>query len=57
MGQEDNAKFGEKPVGSGPFVFDGPHTEQGRPFAAFVANLNYGTRPSKAGLPRFRSSV
>jgi peptide/nickel transport system substrate-binding protein len=53
-GQEDGEAFGAKPVGSGPFVYAGRRSEQGRNFAAFLPNPNYSARPSKSGMPRFR---
>jgi ABC-type transport system substrate-binding protein len=53
-GQEDSESFGARPVGSGPFVYAGRQSEQGRTFAAFVPNANYAARPGKFGMPRFR---
>jgi peptide/nickel transport system substrate-binding protein len=51
----DSEAFATKPVGSGPFVFDGIRSDEAkRPYAGFTANPNYGSRPSKIGLPRIQ---
>ena len=49
-------EFAKKPIGSGPFVFDGRLSEQGtgREFASFKANPHYGARDNRAGLPHIR---
>jgi ABC-type transport system substrate-binding protein/tetratricopeptide (TPR) repeat protein len=47
-------QFAEKPISSGPFLFGGPDTENGRPFVSFPANPHYGVRPDKPGLPRLK---
>jgi ABC-type transport system substrate-binding protein len=52
QGQQEN--FGLNPVGSGPFVYAGSGSEQGRTFARFLANPYYGTRAGKLNWPRFR---
>jgi peptide/nickel transport system substrate-binding protein len=47
--------FALEPVGSGPFVYKkGRSDDEGREFAAFVANPYYGTRAGKLGLPRIQ---
>jgi ABC-type transport system substrate-binding protein len=50
----DGEEFAEKPIGSGPYVYDGRKSDMGREYAGFTANLNYGSRPSKIGLPRIQ---
>src|SRR5205085_3840752 len=46
-------KFAERPVGSGPFVYDGNlRTDFDRECVAFAANPYYAARPGKGGLPR-----
>jgi len=51
----DEKAFAQTPIGSGPFKFvTGNHSEGGRPYLSFIANVNYGSRTSKFGLPRFR---
>jgi ABC-type transport system substrate-binding protein len=53
-GFDENA-FAEKPIGSGPFMFvPGKHSENGREYKSFVANVFYSSRMSKKGLPPFR---
>ncbi len=48
----DGEKFAQEPVGSGPYTYAGrKEDDQKRPYAGFVANPNYGSRPSKVGLP------
>jgi hypothetical protein len=49
-------RFARKPLGSGPFRFEGRNSEppRNREYAGFTANPHYGARPSKAGLPRIR---
>lgn len=44
----DDITFARRPVGSGPFRYDGVAENQ----AVFVANSFYGARPDKTGLPR-----
>jgi ABC-type transport system substrate-binding protein len=54
VGNEDFLKseeFARKPVGSGPFMYGGIKSDQEREYRQFVANPNYGSRPSKLGLP------
>lgn len=46
--------FAENPVSSGPFVYAGQASENGRTFARFEANPHYGVRDDKRGLPRIR---
>jgi ABC-type transport system substrate-binding protein len=47
--------FAQKPIGSGPFMFDpNAHTEAGRPYARFLTNPYYRSRPGRTGLPRIR---
>lgn len=43
--------FARKPVTSGPFLFEGPGSEEAREYLSFVANPNFGTRPGKRGQP------
>ena len=43
-----------KPISSGPYVYNGRTSENGRPYASFVFNPFYATRPGKEGLPRIR---
>jgi ABC-type oligopeptide transport system substrate-binding subunit len=51
----DGEEFGQKPVGSGPFVYIGQQEDdQKRKYAGFTANPNYASRPSKIGLPRIQ---
>ena len=50
----DGEEFGQKPIGSGPYVYEGLKSDQGREFASFVANPNYGSRPARVGLPRIQ---
>ncbi len=51
----DGEAFAQKPVGSGPFLYEGIKVDdQGRQYAGFTANPNYGSRPSKLGLPRIQ---
>jgi ABC-type transport system substrate-binding protein len=46
-------KFVERPVGSGPFVYDENfRSDFDRDCVAFTANPFYGARPGKTGLPR-----
>ncbi len=56
QGGADGEPFALKPVGSGPFRYLGPHTEQGggRQYVAFEINPNYGSRPDKSGRPSIR---
>src|SRR5262249_40571244 len=44
-------EFARHPVGSGPYLYKGIHTDAYGAFARFVANPNY-RRASKVGLPR-----
>jgi ABC-type oligopeptide transport system substrate-binding subunit len=53
-GYADKEEFATKPVGSGPFQYEGRRTEQGREYASFVANPYYGSRAGKLGLPRIQ---
>jgi ABC-type transport system substrate-binding protein len=51
----DSEAFAQKPVGSGPFEYKGTKPDdQGREYTGFLANANYGSRPSKLGLPRIQ---
>jgi ABC-type transport system substrate-binding protein len=50
----DSPAFAKAPVGSGPFVYKGRFSEQGREYALFTANPNYGSRQGKFGLPRIQ---
>jgi ABC-type transport system substrate-binding protein len=50
----ESEAFAVNPVSSGPFKFDRRDSEQGRPYIAFVANLNYASRPGKLGQPRIK---
>jgi ABC-type transport system substrate-binding protein len=50
----DSEDFAKEPVGSGPFRYAGRKSEQGREYALFLANPQYGSRESKLGLPRIR---
>src|SRR6185437_13436743 len=47
---KNEEEFAEKPIGSGPYIFGGVHSEAGRAYARFLANPNYSSRPSKFGL-------
>ncbi len=47
--------FAQKPIGSGPFMFDpSSHSDAGRPYARFQTNPYYRSRPGRTGLPRIR---
>lgn len=46
--------FAKSPVGSGPFVYAGRRTEEGRELSVFRANPKYGQRPGKFGQPRIQ---
>lgn len=51
----DGKAFALKPISSGPFLYRGRQTESnGRPYAAFEINPNYGSRPDKFGRPSIR---
>lgn len=52
----DHQRFAEKPVGSGPYLFDGRKDEAGgvRPFIGFVESPHYGSRLGLTGQPRCR---
>ena len=51
----DDKDFGEKPIGSGPFMLDAEaHHDNGRPYTRFVANPYYRNRPGRTGLPRIK---
>jgi ABC-type transport system substrate-binding protein len=50
----EEAKFAQAPVGSGPFQFAGRTTNDGRPALSFTASASYGSRAGKAGLPHIR---
>src|SRR5271165_5998687 len=50
----DSEEFARNPVGSGPFKYQGLTTSEVMPYVAFKANPNYGSRPSKFGLPRIQ---
>jgi hypothetical protein len=47
-------EFAERPVSSGPFVYKGQASMNGRTFAQFEANPHYAWRDDKRGLPRIR---
>jgi ABC-type transport system substrate-binding protein len=49
-----DVEFANNPIGSGPFVYFGRRTEEGREFAIFKANPAYGKRQGKLGLPRIQ---
>jgi peptide/nickel transport system substrate-binding protein len=49
-----NREFALKPVGSGPFVYHGRRTEDGREYAVFKSNPAYSKREGKFGLPRIQ---
>ena len=49
-----NREFALDPTGSGPFVYHGRRTEDGREYAVFKANPNYGKRDGRFGLPRIQ---
>jgi len=51
-GREDDEAFARHPVGSGPFVYEGPGSGQGRQYAVFKANRAYGLRAGHANQPR-----
>src|SRR5207248_721255 len=50
----DETRFAQSPVGSGPYQLGKPGTAGGRPYASFVASPNYSARSGKADLPRIR---
>jgi len=51
----DSEEFAQKPVGSGPFRYDGVRSEQqGLEYASFLANPGYSSRTGKLGLPRIQ---
>lgn len=47
-------EFASNPIGSGPFVYYGRRTEDGKEFVVFKANPAYGKRQGKFGLPRIQ---
>lgn len=49
-----NQEFARNPVGSGPFVYHGHKTEDGREYAIFKANPAYSKRTGHFGLPRIQ---
>jgi peptide/nickel transport system substrate-binding protein len=52
----DEPSFAQKPVGSGPYQYQGPGGNKERPSVVFVANPLYAARPAKyrEGLPQIR---
>src|SRR5262249_46372480 len=53
LGAGDDMRFGQQPVGSGPFQLQGRgQTNAGRPFVRFTANPTYASRAGKTDLPR-----
>jgi ABC-type transport system substrate-binding protein len=51
----DETRFGQRPVGSGPYELGQPGTAPGgRPYVSFVASSGYGGRAGKVDLPRIR---
>lgn len=40
-------EFAANPIGSGPYVYFGRRTEDGKEFAVFKANRSYGSRPGR----------
>jgi ABC-type transport system substrate-binding protein len=50
----EEARFAQKPVGSGPYQVGERTTNQGRPALSFVASASYGTRAGKKDLPHIR---
>ena len=40
-------EFAANPIGSGPYVYWGRRTEDGKEFAVFKANRSYGSRPGR----------
>ena len=46
--------FAEKPISSGPFMYGGLGSENGREYVGFKANPYYGVRGDKLGLPRVK---
>jgi peptide/nickel transport system substrate-binding protein len=50
----EREEFARRPVGSGPFTYEGTRSEGGREYAAFVANPSYGIRAGKSGLPHIQ---
>lgn len=52
--QRDDEAFAEKPIGSGPFVYQGRETKGGREYAIFPANPAYGRRVERANQPRLK---
>jgi peptide/nickel transport system substrate-binding protein len=53
-GYADREEFAAKPVGSGPYQYEGRHTAGGSEYALFVANPSYGSRTGKRGLPQIQ---
>jgi hypothetical protein len=49
-----NQDFARQPVGSGPFVYHGRKSEDGREYAIFKANPAYSKRTGHFGLPRIQ---
>lgn len=50
----EDEEFARHPVGSGPFVYDGPRTRQGRQYMDFKANRAYGLRAGHANQPQLK---
>ena len=50
----DETRFAQAPVGSGPYQLGQRGTIGGRPYVSFIASPNYGSRAGKADLPRIR---
>jgi ABC-type transport system substrate-binding protein len=46
--------FAQDPVGSGPFVYAGRKSEDGREYAIFRSNPEYSKRTGRFGLPRIQ---
>ncbi len=53
----NSEQFAMNPISSGPFVFGGQDSENGRLFVSFPANPYYGVRPDKEGLPRLKQAA
>lgn len=47
-------EFARNPVGTGPFVYHGRRVEDGREYAVFKANTEYGKRAGLFGFPRIQ---
>jgi ABC-type transport system substrate-binding protein len=53
--RDSSKDFAEHPIGSGPYQYMGrKKTRDGREYAQFLANPNYGSRADRLGLPFIR---